>query len=68
MTTTTETSRGRIDALGLAEQLVEEATSPAGVYYDVPTGYARIRAARLGIGRKEIGDALEKVKQERDLR
>lgn len=61
------TTEVRIDALGLAEQLAEEATSPRGVYYEVPIGYARIRAAQLGIGREEIRQALDKVKRERGL-
>ena len=50
MTTEAPLSLRKVDALGLAEQLVEEATSRGGVYYDVAAGSARIRAAQLGIG------------------
>ena len=59
MTTKVQGSPRRTEALGLAEQLAEEATSPRGVY-EVPIGYARIRAARLGIGREGIRKALDR--------
>ena len=54
-----------VAALGLAQRVTLEATSPTGTAYESPCGHAQRHASRHGSGGAELRAALDRVRRQR---